>query len=77
MLSPSMRTSHATLAALPARLRPSLASRAGQVIDLVLTWHERARQRRALLQLSDDMLGDIGISRAQALAEAHKVWWLP
>jgi uncharacterized protein YjiS (DUF1127 family) len=43
----------------------------------VLTWHERARQRRALLQLSDDMLGDIGISRAQALAEAHKVWWLP
>jgi uncharacterized protein YjiS (DUF1127 family) len=45
--------------------------------ERVLTWHERARQRRALLQLSDDMLGDIGISRAQALAEAHKVWWLP
>jgi uncharacterized protein YjiS (DUF1127 family) len=41
----------------------------------LLAWHERARQRRALRHLSDDLLGDIGISRAAALAEAQKVWW--
>ena len=41
----------------------------------VLTWHDRARQLRALRQLSDEMLGDIGISRAQALAEAEKFCW--
>jgi uncharacterized protein YjiS (DUF1127 family) len=44
-------------------------------MEKLLAWHDRARQRRALLQLSDDMLGDIGISRAQALAEAEKNCW--
>ena len=43
--------------------------------EQLLAWHERARQRRALLRLSEDMLGDIGISRAQALAEAKKHCW--
>ena len=43
--------------------------------EQMLAWHERARQRRALRHLSDDMLADIGISRAQALAEAEKYCW--
>ena len=43
--------------------------------EQTLAWHERARQRRALRHLSDDMLADIGISRAQALAEAEKYCW--
>jgi uncharacterized protein YjiS (DUF1127 family) len=44
-------------------------------VERLLAWHERARQRRALVELSDDMLGDIGISRAAALAEAEKFCW--
>jgi uncharacterized protein YjiS (DUF1127 family) len=45
------------------------------VADSVLTWHQRARQRRALMAMSDHMLRDIGIGRAEALAEATKPFW--
>ena len=38
-------------------------------------WHERARQRHALMQLSDHMLRDIGISRTEAVGEAGKPFW--
>jgi len=41
----------------------------------VLTWHERARQRRQLECLSDHMLRDIGLTRADVLAEATKRFW--
>jgi uncharacterized protein YjiS (DUF1127 family) len=41
----------------------------------ILTWHERARQRRALECLSDHMLRDIGLTRADVLAEATKRFW--
>ena len=33
------------------------------------------RQRRALADMSDHMLDDLGISRADALAEAAKPMW--
>jgi uncharacterized protein YjiS (DUF1127 family) len=36
---------------------------------------ERLRQRRALLQLDDHLLADIGVSRQQALREAGKWFW--
>jgi len=39
------------------------------------TWFLRARQRRQLLSLSDRMLKDIGISRADAVAEGEKPFW--
>jgi uncharacterized protein YjiS (DUF1127 family) len=41
----------------------------------ILTWHERARQRRQLECLSDHMLRDIGLTRADVLAEATKQFW--
>ena len=41
----------------------------------ILTWHERARQRRQLECLSDHMLRDIGLTRADVLAEATKRVW--
>jgi uncharacterized protein YjiS (DUF1127 family) len=44
-------------------------------VDLVLGWHERACQRRALLGLDDRMLRDIGVSRAAAMAESQKPFW--
>ena len=46
-----------------------------RAVDTVLTWHERARERRQLMQLIDRMLSDIGISRAEASGEAEKPFW--
>jgi uncharacterized protein YjiS (DUF1127 family) len=43
--------------------------------DLLLIWHERARQRRQLLSLNDHMLRDLGLTRADVLAEASKPFW--
>lgn len=37
--------------------------------------HERYQQRRALLALDDAHLDDIGVTRAEALAEARKPVW--
>jgi uncharacterized protein YjiS (DUF1127 family) len=48
---------------------------AQRAVDLVLTWHERARQRRHLESLNDRMLRDIGLTRADVLAEASKPFW--
>lgn len=36
---------------------------------------EIKRQRRALRQLDDRQLADIGITRAQALRESNKLFW--
>ncbi|MFA6022014.1 MAG: DUF1127 domain-containing protein [Rhodospirillales bacterium] len=44
-------------------------------IDAVLTWIERAQQRRALARLDDRLLADIGISRVDALREAGRPGW--
>ena len=46
-----------------------------KMLDAYLAWVEVHRQRRALLALSDDMLKDIGISRAQADFEGSKPFW--
>ena len=46
-----------------------------RVRDVVLSWHERGRQRRQLMGLSDHVLREIGISRAAALGEARKPVW--
>lgn len=43
--------------------------------DIVSLWLERRRQRRALEALSDHMLSDIGISRADVEHEAEKPFW--
>ena len=43
----------------------------------VLGWQERAQQRRQLETLSDHMLRDIGLTRADVLAEATKRFWQP
>jgi uncharacterized protein YjiS (DUF1127 family) len=45
------------------------------VVEALLAWHDRARERRALMELSDQMLRDIGISRAEARGEASKPSW--
>lgn len=50
---------------------------AGRVAEGGLIWLERARQRRQLAELSDHMLRDIGLTRADAWAESEKPFWRP
>ncbi|NDW44821.1 DUF1127 domain-containing protein [Ruegeria sp. PrR005] len=53
------------------RCRPAPVSRPGVVTRLAALW----RQRRALARLDDRALDDIGVSRAQAEAEARRSVW--
>ena len=39
------------------------------------TWFERSRQRRALAELDDRLLDDIGVTRSEARREAAKPLW--
>lgn len=51
----------------PAR-RPGL-------INLLLTWQERARSRQSLARLDADRLADIGLTQEQAYGEYAKPFW--
>lgn len=42
---------------------------------LMKGWIERARQRRALAELDDQMLRDIGVTRVEAVRECDKPFW--
>ena len=46
-----------------------------QAYEQVLSWLERVHQRRQLAQLSDHMLKDIGLSRADVEVEVAKPFW--
>lgn len=52
-------------------VRPDLT----RLVGTIEGWIERRRQRRALLQLNDHMLKDIGVSRADAWREGAKPFW--
>ena len=47
------------------------------IAEIGLQWIDRGRQRRQLAELSDHMLRDIGVTRADAWAEADKPFWRP
>jgi uncharacterized protein YjiS (DUF1127 family) len=47
------------------------------LFELAMQWYERSRQRRHLAQLSDHMLRDIGLSRADVWSEYAKPFWRP
>lgn len=49
---------------------------AGPTIRTLLRWEDRRLQRRALLYLSDAMLRDIGLSRADVENETAKPFWM-
>jgi uncharacterized protein YjiS (DUF1127 family) len=44
-------------------------------VALAIRCHERRRQRKALLELDDRMLADIGITKSQAIKEGKKPFW--
>jgi uncharacterized protein YjiS (DUF1127 family) len=61
---------------------PRIAVRPGRrqhllirALDTLETWSERTRRRRELMRLDDHLLRDIGITRADAIAEASKPFW--
>ena len=50
----------------------------GQMVALLGTWHQRARSRHQLRELSrmdDHVLKDIGVCRSELLSEASKPFW--
>lgn len=57
---------------LPARRR---ARPPAELLERAFEAWGRARQRRALAELPDSLLADIGLSRAQAQEEAEKPFW--
>jgi uncharacterized protein YjiS (DUF1127 family) len=46
-----------------------------RVIETPIAWLERMRERRQLAGLSDDMLKDIGVSRADVEHVVEKPFW--
>ena len=55
------------------RRTPGRVARA--VLDAILSWQDRANQRHRLRAMSDFMLKDIGLSRADVDREASKPFW--
>ena len=51
------------------------ASAAADISGAIRKWNRRHTTRKALLDMSDHMLKDIGISRAEALREGKKAFW--
>jgi uncharacterized protein YjiS (DUF1127 family) len=49
----------------------------GAAARAVRFWMERSRQRRALAQLDDYLLRDIGLSRDEARREGANPFWKP
>jgi uncharacterized protein YjiS (DUF1127 family) len=46
-----------------------------RALDTLLIWQERERQRRHLMALDNRLLSDMGLSRADAVAEYSKPFW--
>jgi uncharacterized protein YjiS (DUF1127 family) len=55
-----------------AHSRPSFIA---QLLDAVSVWSERAYQRRMLANADNQLLSDIGRSRAEVVSEAYKPFW--
>lgn len=55
--------------------RPAAATGLTRLLDRLTAWLEVRRQRRHLLSMSDPMLHDIGLSRADAEREGGRPFW--
>ena len=62
-------------AANPLLANTNSGSRATHLVRTALAIWDRQRQRRALFDLDDHQLRDIGKTRAEALKEARKPFW--
>jgi uncharacterized protein YjiS (DUF1127 family) len=59
----------------PPAITPFAAALARKAIATLLSWGDRRRQRRALAELDDHLLRDIGLTRHQARVEALRPLW--
>lgn len=59
----------------PNRALSALVRAPEALFTLLLCWQARAAERHRLLQLDNRLLRDVGISRAEAQAEAAKPFW--
>ncbi len=50
-------------------------SEALKTANLLILWQRRASARRALAEMDDGMIDDIGLSRQEILLEASKPFW--
>ena len=55
--------------------RRRVPSTLSKSFDVLLLWLQRRRERHQLAGLSDHVLKDIGVSRADADGETHKAFW--
>jgi uncharacterized protein YjiS (DUF1127 family) len=55
--------------------RPAGGASGGSLIELIGRWSRRVIERRALAQMSDRILGDIGLTRHRALCQSRKPFW--
>jgi len=55
--------------------RQGLPGVARTLIETLRIWHIRAAERRQLLDMDDHLLADIGLTRADAMAESAKPVW--
>ena len=46
-----------------------------KMVDTVLDWQDRARERHRMAMMSDHLLRDIGVSRADLEMEYEKPFW--
>ncbi|TGQ71155.1 DUF1127 domain-containing protein [Mesorhizobium sp. M00.F.Ca.ET.186.01.1.1] len=58
-----------------ARLRQSLRARLIEAADWVGRRMEKRRSRLALLEMTDEQLKDIGLSRGEAYSELNRPLW--
>lgn len=54
---------------------PGLCLAVAACARLIAFWMDRARQRRALAEMDDRLLSDIGITRNEAEREIEKPFW--
>ena len=59
----------------PARAAILLGNALGRAIETLLLWQARTRARRDLASFNDQMLHDIGVSRADVDHEFSKPFW--
>jgi uncharacterized protein YjiS (DUF1127 family) len=60
---------------LAATIATELAPVLDRVIETPIAWLERIRERRQLARFSDDMLKDIGVTRADVEHVVEKPFW--
>ena len=49
---------------------------AGSLLQRLELWADRRRERRALMACPEGLLKDVGLSRADAVREAGKPFWI-